>query len=233
MEISSASLARGRPPLRQRVVVFIGVVAFHICIIGLLIFSKQAAQQSKKQGALSVFALAAAPGPPAIPVPVAVMAAEPSSTMSSLAEALAEQQAAEGDPDGEVCSPIDAITEHLASDPLVFDAIQRVPRADRSISEAIVMWNAEWSSVANAEAPLANVRKNVTLILETLPPDCLALPVIGPRLVAISDKGYTTFLAFGSGEWSWQQVIEAQEAPSVDDDWTWEELLDGDDLQIF
>ena len=90
------------------------------------------------------------------------------------------------------------------------------------------MWNAEWSPVAAAdEAPLAEVRSRVLLILESLPPDCLATPVTGPRLIAIPEGGYTTFLAFGSGEWTWQQLVE----PPVDiitdekDSWTWEDLF--------
>ena len=90
------------------------------------------------------------------------------------------------------------------------------------------MWNAEWSVAAAAdEAPLAEVRSRVLSILDSLPPECLATPVIGPRLIAIPEQGYTTFLAFGSGEWSWQQLIEpADEIRSTEERaWTWEELF--------
>ena len=90
------------------------------------------------------------------------------------------------------------------------------------------MWNAEWSPVAAAEeAPLAEVRSRVLLILESLPQDCLAMPVIGPRLIAIPENGYTTFLAFGSGEWSWQQLVEPPDdaVTTEKNSWTWEELF--------
>lgn len=237
MEIFSASVTHGPvpEPIGRRAIIFIGVVAFHICVIVLLVLSRQAVQQSKNQGVLSVFALAVSPSPPSIPIPAPIIPAEAMPMISSPAEAHAEQQIAEGDPDGEVCSPLDAVTFHLASDPLVPLAINRVARADRSISEAIVMWNAEWSVVAaNEQAPLADVRNRVLLILETLPPDCLATPVIGPRLIAIPEEGSTTFLAFGSGKWSWQQLIEPPDKPSSkDNEWNWEQLLNGELPPIF
>ena len=90
------------------------------------------------------------------------------------------------------------------------------------------MWNAEWSPVsATDEAPLADVRIRVLSILENLPPECLATQVIGPRLIAIPEQGYTTFLAFGSGEWSWQQLVEPADVilATEDNSWTWAELF--------
>ncbi len=206
------------------------VLAFHICLIVLLVLSRYAVQPKPKQGVLSVFALAASPSPPAIQIPDPIIPVEAIAISSSPAEAHAEQQSAKGDPDGDVCSPLDEVTAQLTSDPLVALAITRVARSDRSISDAIVMWNSEWSVAAAAdEAPLADVRSRVLSILDRLPPECLATPVMGPRLIAIPEQGYTTFLAFGSGEWSWQQLIEPpSDIPSTEDSsWTWEELFRG------
>ena len=230
MEIffSSASVSLTPEPVGRRAAIFTGVVAFHILIIILLVLSRHTVQPKQEQGALSVFALSASPNPPAIQVPDPIIPVEAIAIISSPAEAHADQQSAEGDPDGEVCSPLDEVTAQLTSDPLVPLAINRVARSDRSISEAIVMWNAEWSVAAAAdEAPLAEVRSRVLSILDSLPPECLATPVIGPRLIAIPEQGYTTFLAFGSGEWSWQQLIEpADEIRSTEERaWTWEELF--------
>lgn len=215
-------------PVGRRATIFIAVLAFHIFIIVLLVLSRHVVQPKQKQGSLSVFAVAASPSAPAIRIPDPVIPVEAVAIIWSPAEAHAEQQSAEGDPDGEVCSPLDEVTAQLASDPLVPLAIDRVARSDRSISEAIVMWNAEWSAAsATDEAPLADVRNRVLTILESLPPDCLATPVIGPRLIAIPEQGYTTFLAFGSGEWSWQQLVEPADPRSATEDsaWTWEELF--------
>ncbi len=215
--------------LGRRALIFIAVVSFHILLIVLLILTRQIAPPKQNQGTLSAFTLSAAPAPPSIPISasVAILNAElvPSNPAQTFAE---QQQTIDGDPDGEDCSPLDAITVQLANDPLVPEAIDRVPQSDRSISEAVVMWNTEWSAAsADQQAPLAMVREQVLLTLETLPPDCLAIPVMGPRLIAIPQEGRTTFLAFGSGEWSWQQLMKPADeiATTQENSWTWEELF--------
>lgn len=224
-------------PAKRQVGTFMFVLAAHIGLFILLVLSRQAELQPRQRGSLSMFALAAA-APLARPVPVIVpimpKKAEPANP--NPAEVFAEQQGAKGDPDGVTCSPIDIVTTALASDPIVPVAIARVPKNDRSISEAIVMWNAEWSSVAtNEEAPMAEVRHMIHAMLSDLPPDCLAVPVIGPRLIPITgEAGSTTFLAFGSGEWSWQQLVEPPDTiPTDEREWTWDQLLDGEISSIF
>ena len=230
MKILQTPARRGSvpEPTWRRATIFMAVVAFHICIIVLLVISRHAVQPKQKQSSLSVFALAAAPSPPAIQIPDPVIPVEAIAMISSPAEAHAEQQSAEGDPNGEVCSPLDEVTSQLTTDPLVPLAINRVARSDRSISEAIVMWNAEWSAAsATDEAPLAELRSRVLSILGNLPLECLATPVIGPRLIAVPDQGYTTFLVFGSGEWSWEQLVEpADDTLAIENSsWTWDELF--------
>lgn len=229
-----------RKPLGRRGPIFLGVVALHLLIIIIVVLSKNSMEPKKKQGALTVFALASAPNPPAVEIPDPVVPikildpvnpVEEKEIVASPEEAYAEQQSAEGDPDGDICSPLDEVTAQLASDPLVPLAISRVAKSDRSISEAIVMWNAEWSvTAAAADAPLAEVRSRVVAILQALPPECLALPVTGPRLVAIPEEGFTTFLAFGSGEWSWQQLVMPDDDENVaeDNSWTWADLIAGE-----
>ena len=246
MEVFQTSyrLSMSPEPVGRRITIFAGILAAHLVVIVLLALSKHSVQPIKKQGTLAVFALAASPNPPAIPepdpvilieVPDPINPIEPKEIVPSPEEVHAEQQNAEGDPDGEICSPLDAVTAQLISDPLVPLAIERVAPSDRSISEAIVMWNAEWSvAAASDEAPLADVRSRVVAILESLPLDCLATPVIGPRLVAIPEQGFTTFLAFGSGEWTWQQLVTPVDDVSIaaEKSWTWEDLVSeqGDQL---
>jgi hypothetical protein len=212
----------------RKSLLFTSVLLAHLVIIVLLVLSRQVASSRENQGSLSVFSVSAAPSEPLIPVkaPLIVQDIQPISTTP--AEAFAEQQqSAEGDPEGEVCSPIDVVTTQLTSDPTVPAEINMVPRADRSISEAIVVWNAEWSNTAIADdAPLRNVRDRIESTLVELPLECLETPVAGPRLIPIVIDGSTTFLAFGSGQWTWQQLIEPQSDPLFAvSDWTWEDLL--------
>ncbi len=217
-------------PAKDRLVTFSAVVAMHCGLIVLFVMSRPAEEQRQKQGSLSVFAVAAA-APMARPIPttVPVIPAKSEPVSPSAEEIFAEQQAATGDPDGEVCSPVDVVSAQLVNDPIVPEAIGRVSRDDRSVSEAIVMWNAEWTSATIEEnAPLAEVRNRILIALADMPPDCLATPVLGPRLIAIAEEGgTTTFLAFGSGEWTWQQLIEpaADVASAEKYSWTWDELI--------
>ena len=88
-------------------------------------------------------------------------------------------------------------------------ALSAVPRSDRSISEVIIVWNADWSPVvAGADAPLALIRDNVRETLSELPTDCLGELVEGPRLIPVDTDNGTTFLAIGSGSWRWIQLLE-------------------------
>ena len=212
----------------RKLLLFTSVLLAHLVIIVLLVLSRYAAPWPEKQGNLSVFLLSTAPSQPSLPVkaPVIVQDIKPISTTP--AEAFAEQQqSAAGDSEGEVCSPIDVVTTQLTSDPTVPAEIKMVPRSDRSISEAIVIWNTEWSNTAIAvDAPLRNVRDRIETTLAELPVECLETPVAGPRLIPITIDGSTTFLAFGSGQWTWQQLIEPQHEPLfVVGDWTGEDLM--------
>lgn len=218
----------GSKPVESRLAILLAVVALHFGIIVMLFLTKPSVRPQQKRGALSVFALAASIVPSAKKIPEPVIPVNEIAMIPSPAEAHAEQQSADGNPDGKVCSPLDEVTSQLASDPIVPLAINRVARSDRSISEAIVMWNAEWSvAAATDESPLAEVRNRIIQILESLPPECLASPVIGPRLIAIPEKGYTTLLAFGSGEWSWQQLIALPDdlSSSQKNTWAWRDLF--------
>jgi hypothetical protein len=212
----------------RKFLLFTSVLLAHLVMIVLLVLSRHAAPSPEKQGNLSVFSLSAAPSQPSIPVIAPVIVQDIKPTPATPAETFAEQQqSADGNPEGEVCSPIDVVTTQLTSDPTVPPEIDMVPRADRSISEAIVVWNAKWSNTAIADdAPLRNVRDRIESTLAELPLECLETPVAGPRLIPIVIDGSTTFLAFGSGQWTWQQLIEPQPDPLfVVGEWTWEDLL--------
>ena len=212
----------------RKVLIFNSVLFAHLLIVVLLLLSRHAAPSPERLGELSMFSLSAASSQPSIPIkaPVIVQDIKPISTTP--AEAFADQQkSAEGNSEGEVCSPIDVVTMQLTNDPTVPAEIDKVPRTDRSISEAIVIWNAEWSNTAMADdAPLRNIRLRIESTLSELPLECLETPVAGPRLIPITVDGSTTFLAFGSGHWTWQQLIEPRPEPLfLVGDWTWEDLL--------
>lgn len=237
MVLSRTRFANSFDPAWRRATIFLTIVVFHAFILALFTLSRTNAQPDQKRGVLSVFAISASSSASVIPTPVPIIIpADMENSVSRAVTAESGLQNAEGSLKGESCSPLDEITTQLVSDPLVPLAIQRVARGDRSISEAIVMWNVEWSAASAEEAPLADVRNRVITILNSLPSECLTPLVTGPRLIAIPKEGYTSFLAFGSGEWSWQQVVETNSnvVPSETQPWMWSDFLrETDSSEVF
>lgn len=109
------------------------------------------------------------------------------------------------------CAPLEQVQGALQAAPAVRAAISRVPRADRSVAEAIVVWNSEWQRIAADDAaPLALVRQTVVQALERLPADCLAAPLAGPRLILLDGGPRAVVLVFGSGNWRWIDLGSAR-----------------------
>jgi hypothetical protein len=122
--------------------------------------------------------------------------------------------------DSALCSPLQTVAMTLAEDVIVKDALVNVPKSDRSISDAIIIWGPDWGGVASdAQSPLMTVRMKVEHALEGLPAECLEQAVIGPRLIPILSNGNTTLLVFGSGVWNWGQLlIENEISPDTIND---------------
>lgn len=105
------------------------------------------------------------------------------------------------------CVPADALQSALSATPEVRLALARVPVRNRSVADAVVIWNVTWTALASAnDAPLSSVRDVVTRTLRGLPVACVSEPVTGPRLLLIEVPGGMMVLAFGSGLWRWQDV---------------------------
>lgn len=108
------------------------------------------------------------------------------------------------------CVALDEVAIALLADPAALGSILHAPRETRSIADAIVIWNAQWSEAAiAADAPLEPVRASVQATLSSVDQSCLDEPIVGPRLVPIPAGDGTTFLVFGSGSWSWRQLLPA------------------------
>ncbi len=105
------------------------------------------------------------------------------------------------------CAPEAALEAALSTDFNVQSALVNVPASNRSVADAVIIWNATWAELARSrDAPLAHVREVVTDTLRGLSGDCLATPVTGPRLLLIIVPRGTMVLAFGSGTWRWGDI---------------------------
>lgn len=222
------------PPRSQRIGVLVLVVALHVALlVGFLVSRGAAPPPVVKSGVMSLIAIDAdvpaqrPPPPPKLPSKLI------DEIRKLTAEALTFEpdSTAMGAPAGQ-CATIEIVTKAIVTDTAAVAAVIGAPPETRSIAEAIVMWNAGWTSAAEtAESPLSPARLVVEQSLETVEAGCLDEPIAGPRLIPIpvADGQRTMFLVFGSGNWTWRELISAPAAvdgpaPGAKSDKPWYEI---------
>lgn len=212
---------RSTPPRSQRIGVLASVIALHLGLLAAFLSTRGAAPPAiVKSGVMSLVAISAAV-PAQRPPPPPVL---PSKLVDEIRKLTADALAMEPDstalaaPSGQ-CATLDVVMKALAADPAVVAAVVQAPPETRSIAEAIVMWNAGWSSAASTPlSPLTPARAVVEQSLRMVEDGCLDEPIAGPRLVpiAVPDSQQTMFLVFGSGNWTWRELIaEAAVVPEA------------------
>ncbi len=200
------------PPRSQRVAVLVSVTGLHLALlVGFLAGRGTAPPQIPKSGTLSLIAIDAdipaqrLPPPPKLPSKLI----DEIRTLSAEAMEFEPESTAQSGPAGQ-CATLDVLTKAIITDLPAVDAIINAPPETRSIAEAIVMWNAGWSSAANtADSPLTPARLVVEHSLKSVEDGCLDEPIAGPRLipVPIANGQRTMFLVFGSGNWTWRELV--------------------------
>ncbi|MDQ3479549.1 MAG: hypothetical protein M3438_10420 [Pseudomonadota bacterium] len=197
-------------PRPQRAAALMIVILMHALLLLFFFITRwQAPAPAQTPGALTVVSVAdqsaaTLPPPPKLPSKV---------VLEDVVELAEIALAAEANPNGaaasaSACPTLEVVSKALLSDPLTVAAVRQAPPETRSIAEAIVIWNSGWSpATATIGAPLERVRVNVSQSLESIDEACLDEPVAGPRLVPIPAGEGTMFLVFGSGSWTWRQLI--------------------------
>ncbi len=124
------------------------------------------------------------------------------------------------------CATFDLVVKSLTAEPIVVAGVVSTPPERRSIAGAVVIWNAGWSDTASAPGePLGPARVVIEQELRSVPDMCLDEPVAGPRLVPIPEGERTMFLAIGSGNWTWRQLL-------TDPDPAWQAALKQEDQPV-
>ncbi len=124
------------------------------------------------------------------------------------------------------CATFDLVVKSLTAEPTVVAGVVSTPPERRSIAGAVVIWNAGWSDTASAPGePLGPARVVIEQNLRSVPDMCLDEPVAGPRLVPIPEGDRTMFLAIGSGNWTWRQLL-------TDPDPAWQAGLKQEDQPV-
>lgn len=120
--------------------------------------------------------------------------------------AAAAASASQGDP----CALGEWLQNALQTDPAVQAALADVPRSARSVANAVMLWNGSWPQPsAEAAAGMTSIRAIVMAGVASAPVNCQVQPIIGPVLITVGDDANATILAVGSGNWRWQDLLNA------------------------
>jgi nucleotide-binding universal stress UspA family protein len=96
----------------------------------------------------------------------------------------------------------------LQADPAVGQALAAIPRANRSVANAIMLWDVRWvSQPAPAVAGVSAIRSALMVGVRAAPAECQAQLVRGPELITLADASGATVIAVGSGEWRWGDLL--------------------------
>ena len=108
------------------------------------------------------------------------------------------------------CAVGAAVQAALRSSASVKLALSRMPRDARSVADAVQLWNGQWADPAalGGAGALDPIRAAVAAAVRAAPADCRDARVAGPQLMFVETEG-TRVLAFGSGIWTWSQVLES------------------------
>lgn len=141
-----------------------------------------------------------APPPPAVPEAIQALLAE------------ADSQGAGGACD--LTGPVEAA---LRLDPDVQRLLPSIPPSRRSVAMAIALWNREWVApdAGLDTVVLDAIRLTVATTIDAASDACRAQVQAGPRLVYLPGE-IDTVLALGSGEWTWQDVVDTARSPSLE-----------------
>ena len=136
--------------------------------------------------------------PPVVPLPV------PSPVVAAM---LAQSDI---DAQGGACDLTDPVRAALLESPLVQDRLARMPRAHRSVANAIMVWNVDWimsDHRLDVEA-LTAIRDVIAGTVAAASETCRMQNQSGPRLIIIPGTDTNIVLALGSGAWRWQDVLQ-------------------------
>ena len=100
-------------------------------------------------------------------------------------------------------------------------AIYAIPVNERSVANAIQLWNGEWISTIGKDV-LADLRQSVDTIVNSSTPECRNAMRIGPVFfIATDEDKIQTVIVLGSGQWRWTDLV----TPPTRQQWFWPPLF--------
>ena len=108
------------------------------------------------------------------------------------------------------CSIDAALREAFTTDPAVQAALLAVPVTDKSVSNALQLWDGQWTSgpADGALEPLLPIKALTIATVRAAPRACRTAVVKGPRFIIVPvHGGVETVVVIGSGDWRWADVL--------------------------
>jgi len=202
-----ASSPRERFSLVRRTSTLLSVIALHILAVLALLHGGSVLPGSNI-GTLTVLSLT--PPTSALPKPVPAARPEKPRPRTKDGERNAPDMAAATMPStkGEACEPLETVALALRDDEAARAALDGLPPDGVGLANSIAVWTLSWNQAASPPTgPLLPVRAAIEAGLATLPQACLETPVAGPVILPFTTARRTNVLVFGSGQWSWAQLI--------------------------
>jgi hypothetical protein len=116
-----------------------------------------------------------------------------------------------------------ALQNAMQANPQVLNALNTIPRASRSVANAIMIWDGQWV-VVNAlggEKSLEPVRSAIVQTVRVAPVNCINRINSGPLFISVAGPPATTVLALGSGQWRAADLIAQWPEISGCSPWRW------------
>ena len=206
MRTGSASIITTRPPVPSRRGWMVGapIALGHAAVIAAMLAGGPPVARGQAAPAMSLYAVAESPAMPATPsieFQLQAVAVEQDIPLLDI-DRTAAASSAEG-----ACDLTDTVQDSLRRSSTVRAALDELPRNERSVANAVMLWDGQWIDGASpgARAALGKIRAVVTAAVAAASAPCRAATQSGPRLISVAGAP-DTVLALGSGRWRWDDL---------------------------
>ncbi|WP_419816716.1 hypothetical protein [Glacieibacterium sp.] len=177
------------------------LLAAHLAVLAVALRPAATAAERPGGSTITVAEIPSAVAPPVVAPALVetVVAVEVEAPLVDAPSAVPAVGPARGD-----CALTDDIQSALRSDGATAAALSQVPAASRSVANALMIWDGRWGDGNSALAPIQRI---VVASIRAASPECQAAAITGPRLIMVPDGKGSAVLAFGSGVWSWAQLL--------------------------
>jgi hypothetical protein len=193
------------------------VLGMHVGALLLIMASHATTATRAPERRLAVFDIAALPDTsrptPAAADPIAtpLIVSPPAPILTLVVQAPLLAAAAAPSSNGIDCDLTNVVEVAVRQSPPARSALLMLPRNARSVANAVMLWDGEWTAgtTTSTRYALGKIREVVLSAIGSASPDCRAALQAGPRL-AIVPGAPDIVIAFGSGRWRWGDLGRAQ-----------------------